>query len=87
MKPMTWNRLATLCLLGGLALLPTGCGVFTARNPDFDNAETGENGQIYVLDDLEAIAADDTLSEDEKRAAYHDLGIEDEDLIDALLTL
>lgn len=70
----------------GLMLLG-GCGVFTARKPDFENAETGDDGQIYVLDDLEEIANDPDLTEDEKREAFRDLGIEDEDLIDALLTL
>ena len=74
--------LASFCL--GLAL-QTGCGILVLRNPDFKNAETGENGQVYVLDDLEAIADDPDLTEDEKREQYNELGIEDNDLIDALL--
>ena len=66
-------------------MLGTGCGLLSFRNPAFDNAETGENGETYVLDDLEAIAADPDLTEEEKRDAFADLGIEDQDLIDALL--
>ncbi len=66
-------------------LYTAGCGLLAFRNPELDNAETGEDGQTYVLDDLEAIAADPALSEEEKRDAFADLGIEDQDLIDALL--
>ncbi|HRX85296.1 MAG TPA: hypothetical protein P5572_09790 [Phycisphaerae bacterium] len=83
------RRFSIQLWLAALIIAPAlgGCGVFSARNPDFRNAETGEDGQIYVLDDLEAIANDTTLTDDEKRQAFRDLGIEDEDLIDALLTL
>ena len=66
-------------------VLQAGCGLLVMRNPDFDNAETGENGQVYVLDDLEAIAADPDLTDDEKRERFNQLGIEDNDLINALL--
>lgn len=93
--PMTFKSLtkrslsaALICtaLLGTTtAFLGTGCGLLSFRNPEFDNAETGEDGQTYVLDDLEAIADDPDLTEDEKRDAFAELGIEDEDLIDALL--
>ncbi len=74
---------ALACTLG----VQAGCGVLTARKSDFTNAETGEDGQIYVLDDLRSIANDDDLSEAQKRDAFRDLGIEDEDLIAALLEL
>jgi len=79
-------RFIPVNLVAGAALIG-GCGVLSARNPDFKNAETGEDGQIYVLDDLEDIANDPDLTDDEKREAFRDLGIEDEDLITALLTL
>ena len=80
-------RRMLISALGLTLLVQVGCGAFTARKGDFANAETGENGQIYVLDDLKAIANDEDLTEDEKRDAFRELGIEDEDLIDALLTL
>lgn len=80
------RRLVTGCLAGMLAGV-AGCGTLTARRVDFPTAETGEEGQVYVLDDLRDIATDPDLTEDEKREAFRDLGIEDEDLIDALLTL
>jgi hypothetical protein len=80
-------RSTTIVLLAALLFATSGCGVLTFRRLDFPNAETGEDGQIYVLDDLREIANDPDLSENEKRQAFHDLGIEDEDLIEGLLTL
>jgi len=47
----------------------------------------GAGGETIVAEDVNAIVADPNLSDDEKRAALRDLGIEDEKLIDALLTL
>jgi len=78
-----------LLLLGLTVLLSVsaGCEVFTSRLLDFPNAETGEEGQIYLLDDLRDIATDPDMTEEEKREAYAALGIEDEDLLAALLTL
>lgn len=64
-----------------------GCGIFTTRQTNFSNLETGEDGQTYVLDDLRDIAQDAELTDDEKRQAFRDLGILDEDLITALLAL
>lgn len=74
-------------LVLGLFVIPTGCGVLTYRKPDFANAETGDNGQIYVLDDLRDIANDEDLTTEEKRDAFRALGIEDADLIEVLLDL
>jgi hypothetical protein len=87
---MNMRRIVLRFLLPVVLLIApvlNGCGVFTARNPSFRNAETGEDGQTYVLDDLRAIARDASLTEDEKRQAFRDLGIEDEVLMTALLTL
>jgi hypothetical protein len=78
---------STQIVFGLALLLAAGCGVFTTRKPDFPNAETGENGEVYVLEDLRDIANDPDLTDDEKRQAFRDLGIEDEDVIDGLLTL
>jgi hypothetical protein len=80
-------RRRTVNVLSGLLVLLVGCGVLTLRPPDFPNAVTGENGQIYVLEDLRAIARDLDLTEQQKRDKYHEMGIEDEDLINALLSL
>lgn len=66
------------------AVVCNGCGV--ART-DFPNRLIGANGQLFTLEDLEAIANNARLTTDEKREAFRDLGIEDEELIDALLGL
>ena len=71
----------------GIVLLAelAGCGSGAATS--FSNQIVGTAGQPIFLDDIEAIVNDATLSDDEKRAQIRELGIEDEELIDALLTL
>jgi len=54
---------------------------------EYANRLIGADGQLFSVEDLEAIANDRNLTDDEKRQAFRDLGIEDEELIDALLTL
>lgn len=61
-----------------------GCGV---AQTDFPQRLMGADGQLFTLDDLEAIANNARLTDEEKREAFRDLGIEDEELIDALLGL
>jgi len=64
--------------------MATGCQSGTV---EYANRLIGADGQLFTVEDLEAIAHDNTLSEEEKRQAFRDLGIEDEELIQALLTL
>ena len=66
-------------------LLDAGCGVLSLQRTDFTFAATGDKGSIY-RDDIDKILSDATLTPDQKREALGDLGIEDEDLLDALLT-
>ena len=54
---------------------------------DFANRLVGTEGQQFTVEDLELIADDPGLTEDEKRQAFRDMGIADEELIEALLTL
>lgn len=54
---------------------------------DFANRLVGTDGQRFTVEDLEAIADDPGLTDEEKRQAFRDLGIADEELIEALLTL
>ncbi len=71
-----------------IALLLTalaGCG--TGMGTDFPNRLVGADGQHFVLEDLRAIARDPDLSDEQKRQAFRDLGIEEEELIETLLTL
>ncbi|MFQ5489428.1 MAG: hypothetical protein ACE5GE_01795 [Phycisphaerae bacterium] len=72
--------IVTGCALGG-------CGVLAAERSSFSNqAATSEGLQIFV-EDIEEIVDDTQLTADEQRQALRDLGIEDEDLIEVLLTL
>jgi predicted small lipoprotein YifL len=68
-------------LLAGLA----GCG--SGAPTTFPHQLVAADGRPIVLDEVETIVNDTALSEDEKREQLRELGIEDEELIDALLTL
>lgn len=76
-----------ISLAGGAVLLAAGLPACTSGFTDYPNRLIGSDGQLFTLDDLTTIAQDSTLSTDQKRAAFRDLGIDDEQLIDALLTL
>ena len=78
------SRIAfTLFALAALAL--GGCGsVVVSEYPD---RLVGADGQELVLEDLEEIANNGNLTDDQKRERFRELGIEDEKLIEALLTL
>ena len=77
-----WGIRAGLCLaLAGL----TGCGILTYRRTDFEDELVGADGQEILLDDINAIRTDPDLDATEKRQALIELGIEDEDLLDAIL--
>ena len=80
-----FGRFVTAFVFSVVFLLtaPGGCGVPPTF---FPHALTNEQGDPILLEDVDDILSDDTLSEDEKRAALRDLGIEDEKLIDALLS-
>jgi len=80
------NRLIPTVLLTSVVSLG-GCGILTARQDTFPNAETGDDGQSFTLDDLRELVNDPDLTDMERRDAFRDMGIEDADLIQALLTL
>ena len=54
---------------------------------EFANRLIGADGQTIVLDDIRVIVDDPSLSDDQKRTRLRELGIADETLISALLTL
>ena len=68
-----------------VSLACAGCGTVVLR--DYPNRLVGADGQRIVLDDIQAIVGDSTLSDDAKRQQLRGLGIEDEMLIEALLGL
>lgn len=76
------------CLgLAWLGCASAGCGVLATQPSGFPNqVETTEGRKIFV-EDIEKIVDDTQLTADEQREALRELGIEDEDLIESLLTL
>ena len=68
-----------------MALMVGGCG--SAVPGDFSNRLIGADGQLFMVEDLETIARDPDLDDEERRELFRDLGIQDEQLIDALLDL
>ncbi len=77
-------RLGGAILAVSLAVV-AGCGL--TGNEVFANRVVGTDGQQFVVEDLEAIASDASLTSEEKKQQFRDLGIEDEKLINALLGL
>ncbi|MBI4718832.1 MAG: hypothetical protein HY763_13580 [Planctomycetes bacterium] len=75
----------TRAALAALMLAGAGCGVGTPT--DFPHRLIGAGGQLFTLEELEEIANDGRIDDDAKREAFRNLGIEDEELIEALLEL
>ncbi len=73
-------RLAPLVIL-------CGCGALAVQRTTFPNAVTNDQDVGFFVEDIEAIVDDLTLTEADRRQALQDLGIQDDDLITALLTL
>lgn len=68
-----------------VAFLSSGC---EALNPaTFPNQVIGADGVALSLEDIEAIVQDSTLSDEQRRAGLRELGLQDEALIEALLSL
>ena len=78
------GAIVRVVLLAGLAGL-AGCG--SGAPTTFPNQLVTADGRAILLDEVKAIVNNNDLTDDEKRAQLRELGIEDEKLIDALLTL
>jgi hypothetical protein len=63
----------------------SGCG-FTVPTT-YPKSVIGADGRPIIFDDISKIINDLDLSDDQKRQALRDLGLQDEILIDALLGL
>jgi hypothetical protein len=77
-------RMAAMLLIAGTLL---GCGSSIMNPLSLPNRLYGKDGQVLYLDDLEDIANDPALTDEEKKQAFRELGIEDERLVEALLDL
>ena len=78
-------KLVMVVMMAVLLAFSDGCG--TTITTDLPNRLYGADGQPIVLDEIESIVRDPDLDDDEKRAQLRDLGLEDEELITALLSL
>ncbi len=67
------------------ALLCSGCG--NVITTEYANRLIGAEGQHLVLQDIEAIVGNPNITDDQKRSQLRGLGLEDEKLIEALLSL
>jgi hypothetical protein len=67
-------------LAGLAAVAMMGC------QPPLPDVLVDENGNTIRLSSITPVLANDDLSDDQKRQALRDLGITDEELIDALLS-
>jgi hypothetical protein len=79
---MRTRRLFAYLLLAASAAV-VGCGF--AVNTTYPHSVIGADGQPIVFDDINTIVNDPDLSDDQKRQALRDLGLQDEELITALL--
>lgn len=70
---------AAIVAVAGCGALPGAAGVFPDRLVDLD-------GNTVFLEDLLAISADASLDDEQKRDRFIELGVEDPDLIDALIS-
>lgn len=62
-----------------------GCGFNASADINYPAALRDADGNIILLEEVEEIVNDGELTDDEKRTALEELGIEDPDIIDALL--
>ncbi|UCG17790.1 MAG: hypothetical protein JSV19_07115 [Phycisphaerales bacterium] len=77
---------ALLILVGVGCAVTSGCGVLNLQRTSFPFAATGDDGSGLFFEDIQEILLDASLTPEQKRDALRDdLGIEDEDLLDALL--
>ena len=77
---------ALLTLIGVGCAITSGCGILNLQRTSFPFAATNEDGAALFTEDIQEILTDPNLTTEEKREALRDdVGIEDEDLLDALL--
>ncbi len=72
-----WLACSVLALAGCGGLVPS----------DYPHRVVDADGETIFLEDIQAIVDDGSLSDDEKRAQLRELGLEDEEIIVALLEL
>jgi hypothetical protein len=82
-----WSH-ATLCGVLVLACWLVGaCGTELGTRATYPAAYRAPDGTPITLEQIEDIVQENLFTDEEKREALRDLGFEDEDFIDLLLTL
>lgn len=84
MRTRLGHALLCLAIVGLPAAALAGC---TAAPTSFPSQILGADGEPILLDAVEDIVNDADLTDDEKREQLRALGLEDEELIEALLGL
>jgi len=78
-------RIVRSGFLGLVLSVAAGCG--SGAPATFPHQLLAADGHAILLDDVKVIVNNTDLTDDDKRAQLRDLGLDDEKLIDALLTL
>jgi hypothetical protein len=87
MKVHCWiTRFACAAVLAAVVTV-VGCGVLTARKTEFAAAVKTADGDTLYVEDVQAIIDDQSLTDADKVAALEELGIEDDDLVQVLMSL
>lgn len=87
MKTHCWIARSACAAVLVAVVTVVGCGVLTASKTNYPAAIRTTDGSVLYVEDVRAITDDPNLTEPEKAAALEDLGIDDDDLIQVLLTL
>ncbi len=80
------RSLLHLALVGIVVLATAGCSILSLTRTTFPASAITDDGRGLYLDEIDAILNNSALSKDQKRQALEELGIEDDALIDALLS-
>jgi hypothetical protein len=84
MRPDPFRGYLRLGIAALVLAAVSGCALVTLEREKFPAAAIGAEGERLFYDDIQAIQNDASLSAEAQREALRDLGIEDEDLLDAL---
>jgi hypothetical protein len=80
-----WFARVVFIVVFAALLASAGCGTLTYERRVFPDEIVTADGGGVSLDDVAEIVNDPALDEEGKREALRELGIEDEDVIDALI--
>ncbi len=71
----------TCCLIITLA----GCGLFATQRTEFPDQLKNADGEPIFVEDVQDIVQDPNLTDDARRNALNNLGIDNEEFVDAIV--